>query len=249
MARTADLRQSTHLRLNEAARQVAILNALPAHIALLDRTGNIISVNAARRNFGDANGLLSAEYGLGINYLQVCDDARDGNMVEAQQAALGVRAVLRGSTDHFALEYPCHSPTARRWFLLTVTPLSSDRLDGVIVIHLDASARKQAQDDIQTLNEGLEEGGASQHPLQLLYWQYRQHLGRVSAGRGRELSLHDRQAAGLRGDTLHRRAHMIRGIRAQSQQLPRPVHPQHAICSHFDSCSRLRDMGCGLNYS
>jgi signal transduction histidine kinase len=157
MARTADLRQSTQLQLNDAARQVAILNALPAHIALLDRQGTIISINDAWRQFGEANMLLSPDHGLGINYLQVCDEARDGNMVEAQQAALGIRAVLRGSMDHFALEYPCHAPSQRRWFLLTVTPLSSDRMGGVIVMHLDVSVRKQAQEDIQLLNDGLEE--------------------------------------------------------------------------------------------
>ena len=157
MARTADLRQSTQLQLSEAARQAAILNALPAHIALLDRKGNILSVNDAWRQFGDDNVLLSPEYGVGINYLRVCDDARGGGATEAQQASMGIRAVLRGGTNHFALEYPCHSPLQRRWFMLTVTPLSGDRLDGVIVMHLDVSARKQAQEDIQLLNDGLED--------------------------------------------------------------------------------------------
>ncbi len=156
MARTADLRQSTQLQLSEAARQVAILNALPAHIALLDRKGHIISVNTAWRQFAEANMLLSPDYGLGVNYLQVCDEAQGSNG-EAQQAARGIRAVLRGSMDHFALEYPCHSPLQRRWFMLTVTPLSSDRMGGVIVMHLDVSARKQAQEDVQLLNEGLEQ--------------------------------------------------------------------------------------------
>lgn len=157
MTRTADLRHSTQLQLSEAARQVAILNALPAHIALLDRKGSIVSVNDAWRQFADANVLLSADYGLGVNYLQVCDEARGGGSGETQQAAQGIRSVLRGSTDSYALEYACHSPLRRRWFMLTVTPLSSDRMGGVIVMHTDVSVRKQAQEDIELLNDGLEE--------------------------------------------------------------------------------------------
>ncbi len=156
MARTADLRRSTELQLSEAARQVAILNALPAHIALLDRKGNIISVNDAWREFPDTNTLLSPEYGLGVNYLQVCDEAQGSGAVEARRAAQGIRAVLGGSLPSFSLEYPCHSPLGRRWFLFTVTPLSGDCLGGVIVMHLDVSARKQAQEDLQLLNAELE---------------------------------------------------------------------------------------------
>ena len=48
--RTVLLRRAQeHLRHNEAAKQAAILNALPAHIALLDSQGIIISVNEAWR--------------------------------------------------------------------------------------------------------------------------------------------------------------------------------------------------------
>ncbi len=157
MARTADLRQSTQLQLSEAARQVAILNALPAHIALLDRKGHIISVNNAWRNFADAHVLLSPAYGLGLDYLLVCDGAQDSSAGDARQAAQGIRAVLRGSLPSFSFEYACHSAAQRRWFMLTVTPLASDRMGGVIVMHLDVSARKQAEENIRLLNDGLEE--------------------------------------------------------------------------------------------
>ncbi|RZJ27121.1 MAG: response regulator [Haliea sp.] len=157
MARTADLRHSTRLQLSEAARQVAILNALPAHIALLDRQGHIISLNEAWRNFADTHVLLSPGYGLGTDYLLVCDESKGDSAGEARKAANGIRAVLRGSLPGFSLEYACHAPGQRRWFMMTVTPLSSDHMSGVIVMHLDVSARKQAQEDIELLNDGLEE--------------------------------------------------------------------------------------------
>src|ERR1700674_3879509 len=59
----------TRLRHSEAVKQTAILNALPAHIALLDTQGLIISVNESWRPFADANVLHGPGHGIGLNYL------------------------------------------------------------------------------------------------------------------------------------------------------------------------------------
>ena len=69
-------RAQDYLRHNEAGKQAAILNALPANIALLDTQGLIISVNEAWRRFGRANALQGPGYEIGLNYLEVCDSAR-----------------------------------------------------------------------------------------------------------------------------------------------------------------------------
>ncbi|MFA7281982.1 MAG: EAL domain-containing protein [Sterolibacterium sp.] len=140
------------LRHSEAAKQAAILNALPAHIALLDTQGRIISVNQAWRRFADANLLQGPEHAIGVNYLTICDSARGNDAAEAHQAAAGIRSVLDGGENSFSLEYPCHSPTEQRWFLMTVSPLAVDRLHSGVVMHLDITERKQAQDRIVQLN-------------------------------------------------------------------------------------------------
>lgn len=44
--------------------QAAILNALPAHIALLDAQGVIIEVNEAWCRFAEENGFKTARWGL-----------------------------------------------------------------------------------------------------------------------------------------------------------------------------------------
>jgi PAS domain-containing protein len=104
-------------------REAAILNALPANIALLDARGVIISVNEAWRQFGIANVMQGPEYGIGLNYLQICDSARGDGAAEAHQAAEGIRSVLSGRVTSFSIVYPSHSPTEQGWFLLNVTPL------------------------------------------------------------------------------------------------------------------------------
>lgn len=135
-------RAQEQLREREAARQADILNALPAHIALLDVQGQISSVNEAWRQFARVNATHGPGYGVGVNYLSVCDKARGADSTEAREAAAGIRSVLRGEAKHFSLEYPCHSPTQQRFFLMTVTPLSDVRLDGAVVMHLDVTAER-----------------------------------------------------------------------------------------------------------
>ena len=57
----------------------------------------------------------------------------------------------------FSLEYPCHSPQAQRWFLMTVTPFGADAERGAVITHLDITARKAAEAEIRRLNLGLEQ--------------------------------------------------------------------------------------------
>ena len=131
-----------HLLQIKADRQAAILDALAPHIALLDPDGMIVSVNAAWRRFGQENGLQSPGDGIGMNYLKQCDQACTGHAVEAPAVAAGLRAVLNGQSTAYSIEYPCHSLTEQRWFRFTATPLSSDHLQGAVVMHANITERK-----------------------------------------------------------------------------------------------------------
>ncbi|MEO6755684.1 MAG: PAS domain S-box protein [Chthoniobacteraceae bacterium] len=143
------LRQGEVAQRQLAATQMAILNALPAHIALIDHAGVIISVNEAWRRFAGANALQGVAFGVGQDYLEVCDRAQGHCGEEAQAAAAGIRRVLRGEIAEFAIEYPCHSVTEQRWFRLVVTPLREDRLAGAVVMHVNITAAKNAEQQIR----------------------------------------------------------------------------------------------------
>jgi diguanylate cyclase (GGDEF)-like protein/PAS domain S-box-containing protein len=148
--RTVVLRNAQEqLRHINAARQAAVLDALPAHIALVDTRGFITSVNEAWRKFAVANKLQSPGYAVGVNYLEICDGARGNDADEALQVAAGIRAVLDGKAKRFSLEYPCHSPAEQRWFLLTVTPLADDRRNGAAVMHVNITGPKQTEAALQ----------------------------------------------------------------------------------------------------
>ena len=96
--------------------RTTVLNALPAHIALLDSDGVIRDVNERWRHFGQLNDYADPDFGLGRNYLAICEQAKGDCSDEARQVAAGIRGVLAGETSEFALEYPCHSPDQKRWF-------------------------------------------------------------------------------------------------------------------------------------
>jgi PAS domain S-box-containing protein len=132
--------------------QTAILNALPAHIALIDTRGVILSVNEAWRRFAEANGLQGSGFGVGSNYLAITHGAA-ADCAEAEPIAEGIRRVLEGEATQFTMQYPCHSPTEQRWFRVTATPLRKGQASGAVVMHTDITSRVQAEMDLRESEE------------------------------------------------------------------------------------------------
>lgn len=143
-----ELRERSELQRKFSEQQSAILDALPANIALLNAQGEIIDVNRAWRRFGDDNALLHPESCIGSSYLAQCD-AAPPEIVEAHRAAAGLRDILSGRMDTLSLEYPCHGPGSRRWFNLVAAPLRSINHSGAVVMHIDITERKLVELDLQ----------------------------------------------------------------------------------------------------
>jgi diguanylate cyclase (GGDEF)-like protein/PAS domain S-box-containing protein len=140
------------------ARQAAILNALPAHIALLDAEGMIVAVNDSWKSFADANALKSPQYGIGLNYLEICDIAvEEDETSNAHSVAHGIRSVLEYEATSFSIEYACHSPNEQRWFQLVVTPLYKDVLLGAVVMHINTTERKLTENALRESNQKFEQ--------------------------------------------------------------------------------------------
>lgn len=130
---------------HDARKLQAIVDALPEHIVVLDRSGVIAIVNAAWKRFAKANDDPDmCHSGVGVNYLEVCSACNGDDSATAEAAVRGIRQVLEGSETRFSLEYPCHSPTEERWFVMNVAPVSMDEL-GVVVSHVNVTALKRAR--------------------------------------------------------------------------------------------------------
>ena len=135
--------------------QTSILNALPAHIALVDSEGVIVSVNEAWRRFATANVLQGTAFCVGQNYLTVCERATGDCSEEAREAAAGIRRVLAGDGKEFSLEYPCHSPSEPRWFRLMVAPLFDDARAGAVIMHVNVTARRLSESALREKQQRL----------------------------------------------------------------------------------------------
>ncbi len=124
------------------------LDALASHITVLQEEGEIVSVNRAWQQFSEENEGTAASCGVGVNYLEVCDQATGDWSEEAPAIVQGIRQVLEGQKERFNLEYPCHSPVEQRWFNVSVTRFLVDGVARVVVAHENISARKQAEETL-----------------------------------------------------------------------------------------------------
>jgi len=124
------------------------IDALDAHVALLDETGKIIAVNQPWTRFADANGYAGSDRGLGKNYLEVCKSS-----IECEEARLvltGIRRLMSGESDDFRCVYPCHS-AQEGWFQVRINRFHTDGVLRLVVAHENVTEIKQAQNAQQQL--------------------------------------------------------------------------------------------------
>jgi PAS domain S-box-containing protein len=126
----------------------SVLDSLSANIAVVDESGTIVFVNRAWREFARANEAVG-NVAEDVNYLQVCDSAVELGCEEAASFAEGIRSVLSGRREEFALEYPCHSRTEQRWFVGRVTRFPSGSPTRAVVAHENVTPRKRAEEALR----------------------------------------------------------------------------------------------------
>ena len=144
------------LRLIDASRQLAILNALPAYVALLDADGVILSYNEAWQTFRNASAVQGPGHAAGIRYLQLCDEASGHGADVARQIGAGIRRVLHGDDPACSFEYACRSHGVDHRFLMTVTPLSKTLRHGAVVMHMDISQRTRDEQELQLFRMAMD---------------------------------------------------------------------------------------------
>lgn len=121
------------------------IDALPSHIAMLDEGGNIIGVNTAWLRFGADNAYDDSAYGIGQNYIAVCESTTGRDAEQAGQVARAIQDIINEREALFRMEYPCHSPDERRWFMLQIARFEWQGEMRVITAHQNVTDLKLAQ--------------------------------------------------------------------------------------------------------
>ncbi|MFI4916183.1 MAG: ATP-binding protein [Phycisphaerales bacterium JB060] len=155
---------------------VAALDVMPAEVALLDRSGRIMTVNRAWKDFARLNGYVSEDAGVGSNYLDICDQADGSAAIEARSIAGGLRAVLAGKQSATYVEYPCDSPDEQRWFQVRASGFNWNGDRYAVVSHESLTESKRAE---QQHREQLDEMAHQ--------WQ-KNSLGELASGIAHELN-------------------------------------------------------------
>ncbi len=128
---------------HDLRRLQAVIDALPEHVAVVDVDGTIRMVNAAWVRFARANGDPAMIHsGPGANYFDACMGGLPDED-SANEAVVGLRHVLEGTEATFSMEYPCHSPTEQRWFVMNVSRIM-DGSFGAVVSHVNVTPWRQA---------------------------------------------------------------------------------------------------------
>lgn len=124
----------------------AALDALSAYIAVLDENGRILAINRTWR--GDTTDRYSWAAGeVGEDYLKIVE--------RHEQAARGIRDVIKGRRASFEIDYECRRAGERRWFLLRVMRFAAPGPARAVVVHEEITERKRAEAELREREERL----------------------------------------------------------------------------------------------
>jgi PAS domain S-box-containing protein len=164
-----ELRKSEEALAKSNTFSISVIDSLFQHLVVLDSQGFIIAVNKAWKRFSIENGNNPNYNFIGMNYLGICTKAPAYSYgEEADVAKAGILAVISGKLPEYSLEYPCHSPTEKRWFLMHVSPILGST-KGVVITHANITVRKmaeiailQSEERLKTLGNNLPNGAIYQ---------------------------------------------------------------------------------------
>ena len=124
------------------------LDALSAHIAIIDASGRVLAANKAWKDFADQYSRHAMRCGENTNYFTAQQTFKFDNNKEAMNAenfAAGVRDVLDNEKDIFEMEYSlsCGS-LGKLWFHGRITPFPGGGERRVVVAHENTTERRRA---------------------------------------------------------------------------------------------------------
>jgi DNA-binding CsgD family transcriptional regulator len=134
-----------------------VLNAISAHISILDKSGVILETNCAWRNFSMNSGMPADFDYKGINYLDICDATTGEDADIARKVAEGIRAVVAGKIEEFLLDYPCHSEDRKHWYYMRAIRMSNQKPVRVVVSHEEITELKLIEEELRKSREELNE--------------------------------------------------------------------------------------------
>lgn len=138
--------------INSSSFLKSILNTVTEHIAVIDHLGYIQYVNLSWEKFAQDNDYILNCNWNNINYLEICDKSAELGDTLAQDVADGIRKIINNEEEEFYIEYPCHSPDEKRWFIMRVTQFQFENKAYYVLSHQNITERKLTEEKVLNLS-------------------------------------------------------------------------------------------------
>ncbi|WP_205711397.1 PAS domain S-box protein [Janthinobacterium lividum] len=113
----------------------ATIDSLTDRVLVLDQTGSVLHANQACVDF-------VGQMGKPLHYLEFCETDARWQRSAGRELAAGIRSVIAGRADAFALEYEFATRSGARWSQARVSRFLGEGPLRVVVAHTDITERK-----------------------------------------------------------------------------------------------------------
>ncbi|MEC9490944.1 MAG: HD domain-containing phosphohydrolase [Halanaerobiales bacterium] len=121
------------------------MNSLAYKSVILNQELEIVFINDDWESYLLAAAENIENKSIGLNYIQVMKMITELDKHCFRDIEAGIESVITGKSEKFELEYPDPKFEKKKWFKIIVTPFDK----GVLIMHEDITARKQAQQDLE----------------------------------------------------------------------------------------------------
>jgi two-component system, cell cycle sensor histidine kinase and response regulator CckA len=128
--------------------QRMILDAIPAHLAMLDLDGKVVFVNESWRRLIGLPTEGSSSLAVGQNYIEYCELADQAFGGAGFKIAEGIRNVLKDGAYPYTLTHPVHKEGTIKWYRVTATSLDCTDLIGAVIMYQDVTEQHLAEEQI-----------------------------------------------------------------------------------------------------
>ncbi len=134
----------------------AILDALPALIALIDHNGKIVFVNSRWRDAAMLRQIETPDNWVGTHYLSIFQSSI-GKDADIRTVDAAIQNAIKGEQMVSPIEYPFQSEEGVRWFEVKPTPLSLRGQNFVLLVHSDITEQKEYEKRLEEIESRLRE--------------------------------------------------------------------------------------------
>jgi DNA-binding CsgD family transcriptional regulator len=134
------------------------MDNFPASAAILNESGIILYVNEAWRLFAGEHGLADQDYGVGKNYMDLCQVMLDQPPLEMEAVVAKLGQVMKNERAEVCLEFACSCRSKPQWYRMCATrldPPDPRQSFRVLVVHQEITQQKQAEEKLQELSGHL----------------------------------------------------------------------------------------------